>query len=74
MNVEISGPPGIGKTCICTGIALSAISSTASSLGEGDGGTEVLIVGESDAVRCVPGTCFEADTEQIPKGLSRLRD
>lgn len=42
MSVEISGPPGSGKTVISTGLAINARMS-----GDGDGDdAEVLIVGQ----------------------------
>lgn len=41
MSVEISGPPGSGKTVLSTALAINARMS-----GEGDSDVEVLIIGE----------------------------
>jgi RAD51-like protein 2 len=46
MSVEISGPPGAGKTVISIALAINARMSA-----EGDDNPEVLIIGELDVMR-----------------------
>lgn len=59
MNIEISGPPGIGKTAILIGIMLSARMREDPETGSG----EVLVVGESPFLGFLRAHLQSADTE-----------
>lgn len=58
MSVEISGPPGAGKTVLVTALAVNARMSS-----EGEDDAEVLIIGQFHPFYCTGSELMTLDTE-----------